>query len=107
MPITAALPPLPSHEVFDDLRLQVEEATSQSTNLQFAAACAEQRRTWRKHATLLSADLGEPTKKLTVAERAQKRQLEAAGVTGDDVEAIVARFDKAIEACHAAKRKAA
>lgn len=107
MPITASLPPLPSHEVFDDLRQQVEEAVTQSTNRQFAESCVELRRTWRKHATLLSADLGEPTKKLTAAERAQKRQLEAAGVGGDDVAAIVAWFDNAIEACHVARKRAA
>lgn len=107
MPIMASLPPLPSHEAFDDLRLQVEEATSQSTNAQFAAACVEQRRTWRKLAALLANDDGEPTKRLTVSERAEKRKLEAAGVTAADIAAMVDWFGKAIDACHAAKRKAA
>lgn len=106
MPITASLPPLPSHEVFDDLRLQVEEAMSQSTNAQFAAACVEQRRTWRKLAALLACDEAEPAKRLTVSERAEKRKLEAAGVTGEDIAAMVEWLGKAIDACQAAKRKA-
>lgn len=107
MPVTATIPPVPTHEVFDGLRQQIEKTAAHSTDRQFGVFCLEKRRTWKKHATLLSSDLGEPTKKLSAVERAQKRHLEAAGVSGDDVVAVVAWFDKAIEACRVALAGAA
>lgn len=98
MPILTDLPPFPSHDAFDALREQVEEAKRDATEKRFIDFCVEARRSWAKLAALLSTDLGTPTKKLTVGERAEKRRLEAAGIAAEDVEALVRWFDDAVQA---------
>lgn len=107
MPVTADLPPFPSHDAFADLRDQVEEAKREATNRRFIEFCQEQHRSWSKLSALLSADLGVPTKKLTSAERAQKRGLEAAEISADDIAALLRWFMDAIQAVRLSHARAA
>lgn len=97
MPVTAELPPFPSHDAFLSLREEIEAAKEHATDRRFLEVCDEQRRKWVKLAALLSADPGTPAKKLTVEERKEKRGLEAAEIRPEDIAALVAWFDKAIE----------
>lgn len=107
MPVTADLPPFPSHDAFEGLREQVEEAIREASDKRFIEFCVDVRRTWSKFAPLLSADLGTPTKKLTAAERAEKRRLDAAGIGEDDIAALTGWFDAAIQAVRLSHARAA
>jgi hypothetical protein len=98
MPITCALPELPSDEAFDGLREQIEAAKQEATDRAFLTFCDDQRREWRGLSALLSADPGLPAKKLTAVQRQQKRGLEAAGVAVEDIAELLAWFDAAAEA---------
>lgn len=104
MAISADLPPFPSHDAFADLRDQIDEAKREATDRRFVEFCREQHRSWSKLAPLLSADLGVPTKKLTAAERAQKRGLEVAEISADDVQALLRWFSDAMQTLQRLRR---
>lgn len=105
MPVTD-LPPFPSHEAFKADAALVERATAEGDKA-FVALCSELRRKYAKLAPLLSADLGFPTKKLTVPERVERRVLQNAGIGADDVDALLRWLDGAIQAVRLSHARAA
>lgn len=94
MPVTE-LPPFPSHEAFKADAVLIEQAAREDDKA-LVALCSELRRKYAKLAPLFSADLGTPTKKLTVSERVERRVLESAGVSADDIAALLRWLDDAI-----------
>lgn len=96
MPVTVDLPPVPSREIFAADAALIEQAIREGSDKAFIELCSELRRKYAKLAPLLSADLGTPTKKLTVVERVERRVLENAGVGADDIAALLRWLNDAI-----------
>ena len=106
MPVSETLPPFPNCKAFDSFR-EVVESASNGTDKSFIEFCVEAKRSWSKLAQLLSADQGLPSKKLKAAERAEKRRLEAAGVSSAEISALLHWFDDAIQVVRLSHARAA
>lgn len=87
----SALPPILSRTPLKGLRETIETAVSGSLD-----ECVALRASLLKLAPHLSADLGYPTKKLAVSERAVLRELEAARVDAGELHGLIAWFDREI-----------
>lgn len=85
------IPPVLSRGPLQGLREKIEAALSGSLD-----ECVVLRVSLLKLAPHLSADLGYPTKKLTVLERAVLRELEAAKVDAGELHGLIAWFDREI-----------
>ena len=84
MPVTSDLPPVLSRGPLQGLRSKIEAALSGALD-----ECVSLRASLLKLAPHLSADLGYPTKKLAVSERAVLRELEAARVDADELQGLI------------------
>lgn len=84
MSSSAAIPPVLSRDPIQGLREKVEAALRGSLD-----KCVALRASLLKLAPHLSADLGYPTKKLAVSERAVLRELEAARVDADELHDLI------------------
>ena len=82
------IPPVLSRGPLQGLREKIEAALSGSLD-----ECVALRASLLKLAPHLSADLGYPTKKLAVSERAVLRELEAAKVDADELQGLIAWFE--------------
>ena len=85
------IPPVLSRGPLQGLREKVEAALRGSLD-----KCVALRASLLKLAPHLSADLGYPTKKLTLEERAVLRELEAAKVDADELHGLIAWFDREV-----------
>lgn len=94
MPVTE-LRPFPSHETFKADAKLIEQAAREGDKA-LVALYSELRRKCAKLAPLLSADQGTPSKRLTVSERVERRVLESAGASADDIAALLRWLDDAI-----------
>ena len=95
MPVTD-LPPFPQTRAFGDLWSEIGLALRDMSGRQFIDHCVALRAQWRRLAPHLSADLGYPTKKLAVYERAKVRELSAADIGSEEIAALLRWFDDAI-----------
>ena len=84
MPVSETIPPVLSRGPIQGLRSKIEAALSGSLD-----ECVVLRASLLRLAPHLSADLGYPTKKLTVLERAVLRELEAARVDADELHDLI------------------
>lgn len=94
MPVTADLPPFSSHEAFEPLREQIDQAKQEATDRAFLKVREEQAREWRGRRALI-ADDGVPAKKLTVERRQQQRALVAAEITVEMIDELLGWFGQA------------
>ncbi len=91
MPVTSDIPPVLSRGPLQGLREKIESALRGSLD-----ECVVLRASLLKLAPHLSADLGYPTKKLSGDERAVLRDLEAARVDADELQGLIAWFDREV-----------
>lgn len=87
------IPPVLSRDPLQGLREKIEAALGGSLDECVALRCVALRASLLKLAPHLSADLGYPTKKLAVSERAVLRDLEAARVDADELHSLIAWFE--------------
>ena len=85
------IPPVLSRGPLQGLRSKIEAALGGSLD-----ECVVLRASLLKLAPHLSADLGYPTKKLTIEERAVLRDLETARVDADEFHGLIAWFDREV-----------
>jgi hypothetical protein len=92
MPVSETLPPVLSRGPLQGLREKIEAALRGSID-----ECVALRASLSKLAPHLSADLGYPTKKLTIDERALLRELEAAGGDADELHGLIRWLEDQID----------
>lgn len=102
MPVSETIPPVLSRGPLQGLREKIEAALGGSLD-----ECVVLRASLLKLAPHLSADLGYPTKKLAVSERAVLRELEAARIDADEFHSLIRWLDRQIQAARLRHARAA
>ncbi len=101
MPVTAELPPFPSHAGFEELRDNIEIGKREATDRKFVAKLEEQRVIWLKRKRWYGEGEGMPAPRLSGVDKVELRALRGAEIEADDIAALIDWFDAAIKAVKA------